>query len=99
MPKPFYAQTIPSHINGIPCLIGVISYHVVPPYQGSVYNCPSDLDWYGFTETEYDILDRKGYLASWLEKKATDTDRDRIEVEIKEYFTSQKEYEYDSRLE
>jgi hypothetical protein len=94
MPKPFYSETIPTYIKGIPCLIGVINYHVVPPYQGSVYNCPSDLDWYGYKEMEYDILDRKGYLASWLEKKATDADRDRIEEEISDYFTAQKDNLY-----
>jgi hypothetical protein len=27
------------------------------------------LDYYGFTEIEWDMLDRKGYRAKWLDRK------------------------------
>lgn len=69
-----------SQIQGIPCLIEVTRCHVV---KGSFnYNAPSDLDYYGYSEIEFEILDRKGYKASWLERKATEEDSERIEQEI-----------------
>jgi hypothetical protein len=40
------------------------------------------MDWYGYTECEFDILDRRGRPAPWLERKATDADRERITEEI-----------------
>ena len=73
-----------SQIQGIPCLIDVTSCHVV---KGSFnYNAPSDLDYYGYSEIEFEILDRKGYKAPWLERKATEEDSERIEQEILEAY-------------
>jgi hypothetical protein len=74
---------IESSINGIPCQIKVTSYNRV---KGSMsYNAPSDMDYYGYTEMEWEILDRKGYPASWLEKKISDRENDRIEQAIIDY--------------
>lgn len=69
-----------SQIQGIPCLIEVIRCRVV---KGSFnYNAPSDLDYYGYSEVEFEILDRKGYKAPWLERKVTEEDSERIKQEI-----------------
>lgn len=67
-----YIDEIPFTISGIPCLIGVTHYLKV---NGShSYNAPSDMDYHGYTECDYDILDRKGYPAAWLERKGVDSD-------------------------
>jgi hypothetical protein len=51
------------------------------------YNAPSDMDYYGYTESEWEVLDRNGRPAAWLERKLTDTDRSRIDQEIEEAMT------------
>ena len=80
-----YIAEIESRVAGIPCLIGVLSFDSV---QGSYsYNAPSDMDYYGYTESEWDVLDRRGRPAAWLESKLTDDDRQRIEQEIAEAMT------------
>ena len=76
-----YLATIEHRIAGIPCLIGVRDFVKV---QGSFsFNAPSDLDYSGYTEMSYDVLDRKGLIAAWLERKVTD-DSDIREVISKE---------------
>lgn len=64
-----YIDTIPFAIKGIPCLIGVVDYFSQPHHKGSPMTCWSDLDYYGYEEIDYVILDRKGYKADWLAKK------------------------------
>ena len=82
-----YIAEIESRVAGIPCLIGVLSFDSV---QGSYsYNAPSDMDYYGYTESEWDVLDRRGRPAAWLERKLTDDDRQRIEQEIAEAMTEE----------
>ena len=79
-----YIAEIETTIAGIPCLVGVTEYHCV---KGSYsYHAASDWDYYGYTDLDYVILDRKGYKAAWLERKVTDADTRRIEAEIAEYF-------------
>lgn len=73
-----------SHVQGIPCQIDVTEFTHVAPWKGDARNCPSDWDYYGYTEIEFRVYDRKGYLAEWLEKKMTSDDVERIESEIKE---------------
>lgn len=61
--------------GGLPCQIGVVEFKQV---KGSFSrNAPSDVDYYGYTEVEYDILDRKGRRAGWIEKRMTNDDHDR----------------------
>lgn len=73
---------INSQIQGIPCLIEVTTFNVVKPWKGSPFTCPSSDDYYGYTEVEFNVLDRKGYKATWLECKMTDKDIARIKEEI-----------------
>lgn len=69
-------------ISGIPCKIRVDSVrHVKGLYS---YNAPSDLDYYGYTEIEYTVLDRRGYPAQWLARKVNDT----LDDEIKRYIAN-----------
>lgn len=68
-----------TYIAGIPCQIVVTHAH---RQKGSYsYNAPSDWDYYGYDEFEFDVYDRRGYPAPWLEKKMTDKDYDRIKEE------------------
>lgn len=75
---------LPFTLKGIPCLIQVDSFHHQP---GSFsYNAPSDMDYHGYTEIEYTILDRKGYKAPWLAEKIDDDWNDRIQAAICEHY-------------
>jgi len=76
---------IATHICGIPCQVQVTTYTNVKGSRS--YNAPSDLDYYGYCEVEFDVLDRRGYRAPWLEKKMTEDDYDRIREEIKQYMS------------
>lgn len=64
------ANKIEATICGIPCLVEVDTFNVV---KG---NCCADNpdDYYGYTEIEFTVYDRKGYIAKWLEKKMTRED-------------------------
>lgn len=80
---------IDARISGIPCQVEVLSFHRQAPWRGSIMSCPSDVDWYGYTEMDYRILDRKGYKAPWLEKKMTDADVEKIEQLICEAYDNE----------
>jgi hypothetical protein len=78
-----YIAEIESRVAGIPCIIGVTYFD---SEEGSYsYHADSDVDYYGYTECEFDVLDRRGRKAAWLERKLTAKDTDRIESEIAEY--------------
>lgn len=67
-----------STVSGIPCRVVVHTYRVQKP--NSRADNPDDYN--GYTEIEFDLHDRKGYPAPWLERKLTSKDRERIEGEI-----------------
>lgn len=77
--------TMQSQISGIPCLIKITNYFKQKP-QGR--GASSDWDCYGYSEAEWEVLDRKGYKANWLAKKLTSRDEDRINEEIEAYMES-----------
>jgi hypothetical protein len=66
-----------TQVAGIPCQIDVTTCTVV---KGNS-RADNDWDYYGYTEFEFDVYDRKGYPAKWLERKLTPADRSRIEKE------------------
>lgn len=76
-----YELVFDTRIAGIPCQIGVTYFHYQPPWRGSAQTCDSDWDYYGYTELEYDVLDRRGRPAAWLEKKMDDEIRTEIQLE------------------
>lgn len=70
-----YIAEMDARICGIPCIIGVTHFHEDP---GSYYE-PGDI------EVEFDILDRKGYFAPWLEKKMNWRDESKLYDQVIEY--------------
>lgn len=79
-----YIDTIEHRIAGIPCLIGIIDYQRV---EGSYsQKDDSDLDYYGYTDCDYEVLDRRGRPAPWLEKKLTDKEAALIDERIEETY-------------
>lgn len=77
MNKRNYLAEIEARVAGIPCLIGVTEFHTE---RGSYsYNAPSDHDYYGYTEMDFDVLDRRGRPAAWLERKLDAAERADIE--------------------
>lgn len=75
-------------IAGIPCQI-VVTHAIKQPGSYS-YNAPSDWDYYGYSEFEFDVYDRKGYPAPWLQNKMTSDDEARIE---QEYWEQKDDYD------
>ena len=72
---------IQTRLAGIPCQIAVTNFHRI---KGSYsYNAPSDLDYYGFVEYDYEVMDRRGRPAAWLERKVSEAE---IECKILGYF-------------
>lgn len=87
-----YAAKVKHRVAGIPCLIGVIDYDCV---KGSYSrNADSDLDFYGWTDVEYDILDRKGRRALWLERKVNDSEHNDIVKAVADYYEQEARYAY-----
>jgi len=75
-------------IQGIPALIRVNTFKQV---RGSFHpDAASDLDYLGYTEMDYEVLDRKGYLAPWLERKIDEHDEERIETMIHNKYGGQQ---------
>lgn len=74
---------IETRVAGIPC-IARVTYYMSQPGSYS-RNAASDMDYYGYTECEFEICDRRGRPAPWLEKKMTTNDSDRITAEIAKY--------------
>lgn len=70
-----------TNIAGIPCQVNVTYFHKQPALGPM---CDSDWDCYGYTDIEFDVLDRKGYKAPWLERKMTLADKQRIDEELLE---------------
>ena len=70
-------------VQGIPCGVVVTHYLDVP---GSFSrNAASDVDYYGFTECDWHIVDRRGRKAEWLERKLSEEDERRISKEVDRY--------------
>ena len=70
-------------VCGIPCGVLVKSFtHKKPDFT----SWASPDDYYGYTECEWRLLDRKGYVAEWLEKKMSQDDVANVETEIAENY-------------
>ena len=72
--------TFDSTIAGIPCQIAVThwdKYHPAKTY-GPPENCHPEEGGTG----DWEVLDRRGRPAPWLERKLTDNDRERIDREV-----------------
>ena len=64
-------------------------YGVVVTYfnrvEGDKGTWASDVDYYGYTESEWEVCDRRGRPAHWLARKLNSKECSRIESEIAEY--------------
>ena len=80
-----------SNVCGIPCIIRVDRYFKQRAWRGSVHSCPSDLDYYGYEEIKYSVLDRKGYPAAWLERKLGPREHSRITEEISQVMREERD--------
>ena len=76
-----HEATFETTVAGIPCGIVVTNYNEVKGDKGT---WASDVDYYGYVERDFFIVDRKGYKAPWLEKKVTDKIERRLCAEIDE---------------
>jgi hypothetical protein len=75
--------TFDSEIDGIACQIEVEDYVRV---KGSYsYHAASDVDYYGYSDCVWKVLDENGKHAAWLEERMGDDDEERISREIEEY--------------
>lgn len=75
----------PTRVAGIPCLVNVLS---VEPYRpAKLWGPPEDCYPAEGGECEWELLDRKGHHAPWLERKLTREDNLRIEREIERWWS------------
>lgn len=73
-----------ARIQGIPCQVKATYIFVQKPLGP---NCDSDWDCYGYSNVDFDVYDRKGYPADWLQRKMTKADEARIvEQLLEEYY-------------
>ena len=72
-------DTIPVRVHGIPCQIHIIFFEKVEPFRSQ----DSREDWLGGEEMEWELEDRQGYRAPWLERKLGQVDRKEIEATIR----------------
>lgn len=87
-----YMALLPFHVSGIPCLIGVSDFRNVEPWKGSPHSCDSAADFYGYTECEWDVLDRRGRKADWLARKLLPDETAKVdEAVIDEMIQREKE--------
>lgn len=77
---------IKTRVCGIPCGIVIDSFVHQEPHRGSAQTCWSDIDYYGYTEMEWHLIDRKGYHAKWLERKMEKQDKLDVESEIFKHY-------------
>lgn len=71
-------------VSGIPCICRVTHY-----YLGTNFTITSaSLEPNDPEEWEFEILDRNGRQADWLEIKLTSGDEDRLFLEFKEYINA-----------
>jgi len=80
-----YCDLLEYEINDTPCLIGVISYYRKPGTFNR--NEDSDVDYYGYTEVEWEILDEHGEKSDQLIEMCAGLEEE-IEEFIDEYYAS-----------
>jgi hypothetical protein len=75
------AYDFESQVQGIPCKVKVT---YATKYIPESWNGPAEGG-----EFEFELLDRKGYRAKWLEAKVTEADVDRLEQKYEDYLKAQ----------
>ena len=77
-----YQNIITTRIAGIPAKVGVT--HIYRQRGSFLQSEVSDLDYHGYLQFDYEVLDMRGKRAVWLERKLTDSIRTQIEQQIAE---------------
>lgn len=77
-----YLAKIEHSIGDVDFIVAVRDYTSVEPWKCDPRSCPSDLDYYGHTEMEWDYLDIEGNPAPWLEDLVSASDVAVIEQAI-----------------
>lgn len=76
-------STLETRVCGIPCLVDyTVSGHYEP---AKVWGPPEHCYEAQYPEVDFQVLDRRGRPAPWLEKKMSLADRNEIENEILEH--------------
>jgi hypothetical protein len=68
-----------TRVAGIPAVVRVTYAHYTRPDTST---WASEIDCLGGWEVAWEVCDSRGRPAPWLERKATDEDRQRIEAEL-----------------
>lgn len=74
-----------ARIAGIPCLVRILHCSVVESDPGA----DNPDDYYGYTEMDWEVCDRRGRRAPWLERKMTQQDAAEIETQIMGYMRNE----------
>lgn len=79
-----------TRVRGIPCRVRITSWEKYRPGKtwGPPESCYEPEGGYG----TWELLDRHGKRAAWLEKKLTEQDVNQIEGEVYEHAEVQKDY-------
>ena len=80
-----FPQLVNVSVCGIPAIAKVT--HLIVVKGSSRADNPDD--YYGYSEVEFEICDRKGYPAAWLERKMTEAVHDEVEEMIWDWFREQ----------
>jgi hypothetical protein len=82
-----FVAVIDARVCGIPCLIGIEHYNKV---SADRFTWSSDMDYEGYTEMEWELLDRNYRPANWLVNKMTKADQKMAENLIEDFFQNRK---------
>lgn len=74
--------TLDARIAGIPCQARILSY--TPGHPAKTNADPGSCYESSPPEIEYEVLDRRGRLAPWLEAKLIDKERAALEFQLME---------------
>jgi len=75
-----------SKVCGIPCQIQVTYFQPYSPGQFTA--APEDCYYNEPAAVEFEVLDRRGRSAPWLQKKLTAAETERIEQEVEAQYNS-----------
>lgn len=86
-----YDVEIETRICGIPCVVGVTHYFKARPNPYA----DNDVDYRGYTDCDYEVLNMQGKRISWLEKKMSDADHAKVMTTIDEYYEGYDKDEFE----
>jgi len=84
------SQQIETTVQGIPCIVNVTYFKRI---KGNPASWASDLDYYGYDDMNWELLDRNGRPAPWLEAKLNNEDYLDIEAMVSEHFDDEDFFE------